>query len=94
MNCKYESEFCRSHIHCSTCPHYEVGNIIIETCKTNAHKIRSMNDEELTEFLVDIGWDCTTCSEYKRLENEPLLRNQSCDEQCVKHCLEWLKEVN
>lgn len=59
---------------------------------TNADNIRSMTDEKLAEHLVDIGWDCHLCSEHERLENEPLLRNERCDEQCAKHCLEWLKK--
>lgn len=59
---------------------------------TNAVNIRSMNDEELAECLVDIGWDCHLCSEHERLDNEPLLRGEKCDEQCAKHCLKWLKK--
>lgn len=71
-----------------------VQNYNAEVCpysKTNADNIRSMNDEELAEILVDIGWDCHLCSEHERLDNAPLLKNERCDEQCVKHCLEWLK---
>lgn len=60
---------------------------------TNAANIRSMSDKKLAEFLVDIGWDCCFCSEHERLENEPLLRGEKCDEQCVKHCLKWLKQT-
>lgn len=60
---------------------------------THADNIRSMTDEHLAEYLVDIGWDCCFCSEHDRLENEPLLRGEKCDEQCVKHCLEWLQKT-
>ena len=60
---------------------------------TKADVIRRMSDEQLAEYLVDIGWDCTYCSEHDRLENEPLLRGERCDEQCAKHCLEWLSKI-
>ena len=60
--------------------------------KTNAQKIRAMNDEELAKHLVDIGWDCNFCEEHLRLDNEPLLRGEKCDEKCAEHCLEWLKQ--
>ena len=71
-----------------------IKNYDAEKCpykKTNADYIRSRNDEELAEYLVDIGWDCNFCSEHKRLDNEPLLRGEKCDEHCVEHCLQWLK---
>lgn len=57
----------------------------------NANLIRSMNDDELARFLINIGWDCTFCSEYEKLENNPLLRDEKCNEQCVEHCAKWLK---
>ena len=60
---------------------------------TNAANIRSMSDKKLASYLVDIGWDCPLCSEHDRLDNEPLLHNEKCDEQCVQHCLEWLKKT-
>ena len=59
--------------------------------KTNADRIRSMNDEELAKHLVDIGWDCHLCAEHRRLDNEPFLRGERCDEKCEEHCLEWLR---
>lgn len=59
---------------------------------TNADRIRAMNDEELAKHLHDIGWDCHLCAEHRRLDNEPLLRDEKCDEKCVEHCLEWLKQ--
>lgn len=60
--------------------------------KTNADRIRSMSDEELAEHLYETGWDCHLCAENRRLDNEPLLRGEKCDEKCVAHCLEWLKQ--
>ena len=60
--------------------------------KTNADRIRAMSDEEMARHLHCIGWDCHLCSEHRRLDNEPLLRNEKCDENCFEHCLEWLKQ--
>jgi hypothetical protein len=65
---------------------------ITEYRMTNADRIRAMSDEELANHLHEIGWDCHLCSEHKRLDNEPLLRDEKCDEKCVEHCLEWLKQ--
>lgn len=59
---------------------------------TNADRIRAMSDEELSRHLHCIGWDCHLCSEHIRLDNEPLLRMERCDENCFVHCLEWLKQ--
>ena len=63
-------------------------------CKpySNADRIRNMSDEELATHLHDIGWDCHLCAEHGRLDNEPLLRGEKCDEKCVEHCLEWLQQ--
>lgn len=66
------------------CPHFRE--------KTNADRIRSMSDEELATHLHDIGWDCHLCAEHGRLDNEPLLRGEKCDEKCAEHCLEWLQQ--
>lgn len=60
--------------------------------KTNADRIRAMSDEELANHLHEIGWDCHLCAEHRRLDNEPLLRGEKCDEKCVEHCLKWLKQ--
>ena len=66
---------------------------IYRTINTNADKIRAMGDEELAAHLHDIGWDCHLCAEHSRLDNEPLLRGERCDEKCVEHCLEWLQQT-
>ena len=60
--------------------------------QTNADRIRAMSDEELANHLHNIGWDCHLCAEHKRLDNEPLLRGEKCDEKCTEHCLEWLEQ--
>ena len=59
--------------------------------KTNADHIRSMTDEELAVFL-ECFEVCHYCSEHERLENEPLLRGDVCDEDCENHMLDWLKQ--
>lgn len=60
--------------------------------KTNADRIRSMRDEELARALIDMGWECHLCSEHERLDNEPLLSGEKCDDKCAEHCLVWLKQ--
>lgn len=59
---------------------------------TNADCIRAMSDEELAKHLSDICWDCHFCTEHWRLDNEPLMRGEKCDEKCAEHCLEWLQQ--
>ena len=61
--------------------------------KTNADRIRAMSDEELAKHLSDICWDCHFCTEHWRLDNEPLMRVEKCDEKCAEHCLEWLQQL-
>lgn len=70
------------------CHHLEPVTIY----RTNADHIRSMTDEELAAFLECFGV-CHYCSEHERLENEPLLRGERCDEDCEKHMLNWLKQL-
>ena len=53
--------------------------------QTNADRIRAMSDEELARHLHCIGWDCHLCAEHIRLDNEPLLRGEKCDEKCEEH---------
>ena len=62
--------------------------------KTRFDYIKSMNIEEMSKYLVEIGWDCNNCSEEERLSDNPLLRWEKCDNDCEFHCKEWLnKEV-
>lgn len=76
---------------CSECK--EFSEYEYENKKTNADIIRSMSEEELAKYLVDIGWDCHLCAEHRRLDNEPFLRGEKCDEKCAEHCLEWLRQT-
>ena len=59
---------------------------------TNADRIRAMSDEYLAKHMVDIGWDCHLCAEHIRIDNEPLMRIEKCDEKCAEHCLEWIRQ--
>lgn len=63
-----------------------------EEYTTNADTIRSMDDEKLASFFVDAGWDCHHCSEHERLSDNPLMKEEKCDENCAKHCLDWLRK--
>ena len=77
--------------------HLITNGVTVQECKlgakkTNADRIRNMSDGELATHLHDIGWDCHLCAEHGRLDNEPLLRGEKCDEKCVEHCLEWLRQ--
>ena len=63
-----------------------------EKHQTNADRIRAMSDEELAEHIVNVGWDCHFCAEHLRLDNEPLMKEEKCDERCAEHCLEWLRQ--
>ena len=100
--CESESGSCELTT-CTECRARSTADLLIENgvtvqeCKlgakkTNADRIRNMSDGELATHLHDIGWDCHLCAEHGRLDNEPLLRGEKCDEKCVEHCLEWLKK--
>ena len=83
---------CRGFISLQDGKFYEYVEKPFMPPQTNADRIRAMSDDELAKHLHDIGWDCHLCTEHTRLDNEPLLRSEKCDENCVKHCLEWLKQ--
>ena len=53
-----------------------------EKPQTNADRIRAMSDEELADLLCNgkHTFRCANCSAYQ------------CDDNCEKHCLEWLKQ--
>ena len=59
--------------------------------RTNADRIRAMSDEELAAFLDCFGC-CQHCSEHERLSDNRWFSDERCDEMCVTHCLEWLKQ--
>ena len=97
VKCKYEGTGiwngrCVGTKEVDPCPGYDKCKEYKPDYMTNADRIREMKDEELAEHLVDIGWDCNFCEEHLRLDNDPLLRGEKCDEKCEEHCLEWLKQ--
>lgn len=59
--------------------------------KTNYDHIMSMNVEQLALFITEYAFCNFGCAEGERLENEPLLKGERCDERCSEHCEEWLK---
>ena len=58
---------------------------------TNYESIIHMSVDELAEWLSDI-FDCSDCTEYQRLSDNPLLTNERCDGKCDYHCKEWLNK--
>ena len=97
VKCKYEGTGiwngrCVGTKEVDPCPGYDKCKEYKPDYMTNADRIRGMKDEELAEHLVDIGWDCNFCEEHLRLDNDPLLRGEKCDEKCAYHCLDWLQQ--
>ena len=97
VKCKYEGTGiwngrCIGTKEVDPCTGYDKCKQYKPNYTTNADRVRAMSDEELAKHLVDIGWDCHLCEEHRRLDNELLLRCEKCDEKCVEHCLEWLKQ--
>ena len=91
--CPYNTlDGCKVKEYRAICPLTNMATPITEYKMTNADRIRAMNYEELAKHLVDIGWDCHLCAEHRRLDNEPLMRGEKCDEKCAEHCLEWLQQ--
>ena len=62
MICYYETDLCKNHVHCLTCPNYVIPKTITNACKTNADHIRSMNDQELTKFLMSNWFTDDVCN--------------------------------
>ena len=91
--CPYNTLYgCKVKEYYAICPITNMTKPITEYKMTNADRIRDMTDEKLAKHLVDIGWDCHLCAEHRRLDNEPLLRGEKCDEKCAEHCLQWLQQ--
>ena len=97
VKCKYEGTGiwngrCTGTKDVDHCPGYDKCKQYKPNYTTKANRLRSMSDEELAKHLVDIGWDCNFCADHLRLDNEPLMRVEKCDEKCAEHCLEWLQQ--
>lgn len=56
----------------------------------NYERIKRMSLEEMAIYFAD-DFHCNLCSEYKRLTDNPLTKDDNCDNQCAKHCKEWLE---
>ena len=52
----------------------------IDEKQTNYDRIRNMSVEKMARFLTHGGFDCSLCNVKK-----------TCDQQCMKHCKEWLE---
>ena len=57
----------------------------------NYEKIKQMSIEEMSDFFVNM-FDCNLCSEHERLSDNPLVSNETCDNDCIKHCKQWLEQ--
>lgn len=56
--CFGKKDFCENTDLCIECPHFaDSGGEYRESPMTNADRIRSMSDEELAEFLYQVGYD-------------------------------------
>jgi len=58
--------------------------------QTNADRIRSMNDEELAEYLFDRGNGCEYCYGICSYQDE--CEEFHAQEFCIEHIVEWLKK--
>ena len=91
--CPYNTlDGCKVKEYNEICPLTNMATPVTEYRMTNADRIRAMSDDELAKMLNDIGWDCNFCTEHLRLDNEPFLRGEKCDEKCEEQCLEWIQQ--
>lgn len=56
----------------------------------NYERIKEMSLEEMAIYFAD-NFHCNLCSEYKRLTDNPLLKDEKCDGKCDLYCKEWLE---
>ena len=86
----YEKEMCKKFSEPGFVSWCVLGPCSHET-PSNADRIRAMSDDDMAKWLADM-FDCNDCSEHERLGDNPLLSDEQCDQECEKHCLEWLKQ--
>lgn len=60
---------------------------------TNYEKIKSLSIYEMAKFLTEDPFGCNDCEEGQRLSDNPLTKDEHCDEKCYDHCLRWLNEM-
>ena len=93
MSCVHKNKldgsgFCRvANQHCTAEQHVACKHKRI----TNFDRIKLMSVDELAYFLTEDFWSCNECPEDERLSDNPLLKGNSCDMECKKHCKEWLE---
>ena len=57
---------------------------------TNYDHIKAMSVEEMADYFAYM-FDCNLCPEQQRLSDNPLLEDERCDNNCMKHCKQWLE---
>ena len=58
---------------------------------TNYDRIKAMSVEDMADYFAYM-FDCNLCSEQQRLSDNPLLEDERCDNNCMKHCKQWLEQ--
>ena len=67
MSCKYETEYCRNHVHCVTCEHYEIGNLTTEQLD---RLVDATNFARYVNAAINYNGRLPTDEEYKKLREE------------------------
>lgn len=67
MNCKYETEWCKNHVHCCTCEHYEIGNLTTEQLDK---LVDATNFSQYVNSAINYNGRIPTDEEYKKLREE------------------------
>lgn len=56
MSCEYETEACRKNVHCTTCPHYEIGNLTTSVKENEPIKsIKTINPKPTDIIVLRFG---------------------------------------
>jgi hypothetical protein len=85
--CKYESESVNSE-NCVGCKQNAVDKY---TPLTNADRIRGMSDEELAEYIFDLGNGSEYC--YGHCAYQDDCNTEGLDHNtCIKGVIDWLKQ--
>ena len=56
-------------------------------------KIKTLSVKEMAEFLTECCFGCDDCEEGQLLSDNPLTKDEHCDEKCYEHCLNWLNKT-
>lgn len=63
----------------------------LQATTTNYDRIKAMTVEEMADYFAYM-FDCNLCPEQQRLSDNPLLEDERCDNNCMKHCKQWLEQ--